>query len=259
MDQSSTPSNDLIRSDSETSIISHQQRKQYEHILQTLHQTVPFSEACTGKSNPYTGATISTQSDYEAYLQTRALSLLYQNLYSQAQDDFAEKLAIKDAKLSSMMQKYHEEIYKVSSSRSSKRFWRLTSLACILVIFVLFSKLPSIRQTSYDKGFSEGTAISEEQYNDWYESGYNSGFLAGNVAVLNSIPNQNPPSRSSGSISNNFPAPESSTFSYIGNKNSKKFHSPSCSSLPDQSNRIYFDTRTDAISSGYDPCKRCWP
>jgi beta-lactamase superfamily II metal-dependent hydrolase len=46
---------------------------------------------------------------------------------------------------------------------------------------------------------------------------------------------------------------------YIGNKNSKKFHLPSCSTLPAEHNRVYFKTREEAISAGYIPCKRCNP
>lgn len=46
---------------------------------------------------------------------------------------------------------------------------------------------------------------------------------------------------------------------YIGNKNTKKFHRPSCHTLPKQSNRVYFKSRDKAISSGYVPCKNCNP
>ena len=46
---------------------------------------------------------------------------------------------------------------------------------------------------------------------------------------------------------------------YIGNKNSKKFHLPTCRTLPKEANRVYFDTRQDAINGGYAPCKNCNP
>lgn len=46
---------------------------------------------------------------------------------------------------------------------------------------------------------------------------------------------------------------------YIGNLNSLKFHRTSCSSLPKESNRIYFDSRSAAVDAGYAPCKRCNP
>lgn len=46
---------------------------------------------------------------------------------------------------------------------------------------------------------------------------------------------------------------------FIGNKNTKKFHRPTCSSLPAEKNRVYFDSREEAVGEGYDPCKRCNP
>ena len=52
-------------------------------------------------------------------------------------------------------------------------------------------------------------------------------------------------------------APESS--SYIGNKNSKKFHLPSCSSLPAENNQAPFSSREDAVNNGYSPCGICKP
>lgn len=49
------------------------------------------------------------------------------------------------------------------------------------------------------------------------------------------------------------------TSSYIGNVNSKVFHIPSCKSLLAEKNRVYFDSRSVAVNSGYSPCKNCMP
>ena len=46
---------------------------------------------------------------------------------------------------------------------------------------------------------------------------------------------------------------------YIGNLNSMKFHRSSCSSLPAEKNRIYFDNKDEAVNKGYVACKRCNP
>lgn len=49
---------------------------------------------------------------------------------------------------------------------------------------------------------------------------------------------------------------------YIGNKNTKKFHYPSCGSVKQmkESNKYYYTgTRDEMISMGYDPCKKCNP
>lgn len=45
--------------------------------------------------------------------------------------------------------------------------------------------------------------------------------------------------------------------SYIGNKNSQKFHAPTCNSLPKEENRVYFDSYEAAIEAGYAPCGSC--
>lgn len=46
---------------------------------------------------------------------------------------------------------------------------------------------------------------------------------------------------------------------YIGNSNSKKFHEADCGSLPEEQNAVYFATRDEALSQGYEPCGRCKP
>lgn len=46
---------------------------------------------------------------------------------------------------------------------------------------------------------------------------------------------------------------------YIGNKNTLKFHRISCSSLPATKNQVIFNTKDEAIASGYVGCKRCNP
>lgn len=49
---------------------------------------------------------------------------------------------------------------------------------------------------------------------------------------------------------------------YIANKNTKKFHYPTCNSVSKmkESNKLYFNgTRDELISKGYDPCGNCHP
>ena len=48
-------------------------------------------------------------------------------------------------------------------------------------------------------------------------------------------------------------------YAYIGNLNSKTFHLPTCSVLPNEENRIYFTTRQEAEGNGYAACGRCKP
>ena len=48
---------------------------------------------------------------------------------------------------------------------------------------------------------------------------------------------------------------------YIGNANSKKFHYADCSMVNkmNPANKVYLNTREEAINAGYVPCKRCNP
>jgi beta-lactamase superfamily II metal-dependent hydrolase len=54
-------------------------------------------------------------------------------------------------------------------------------------------------------------------------------------------------------------APVTEPVVYIGNKNSKTFHLSTCSSLPAEQNRVYFDSRQEALDAGYTPCGVCKP
>ncbi len=58
------------------------------------------------------------------------------------------------------------------------------------------------------------------------------------------------------------PAAESAKSSYVANKNTKKFHYPSCNSVSkmNEKNKLYFEgTRDELINQGYEPCKNCRP
>lgn len=46
---------------------------------------------------------------------------------------------------------------------------------------------------------------------------------------------------------------------YIGNVKSKKFHRPTCHTLPAKKNRAILSNREEATNSGYSPCHNCLP
>ena len=46
---------------------------------------------------------------------------------------------------------------------------------------------------------------------------------------------------------------------YIGNKKSKTFHSDACANLPSEKNKIVFNSREEALNSGYKICGNCNP
>ena len=58
------------------------------------------------------------------------------------------------------------------------------------------------------------------------------------------------------------PATEPTGITYVLNKNTKKFHLPNCSSVPDILPKNREDTtrsRDELLAAGYEPCKRCKP
>lgn len=55
------------------------------------------------------------------------------------------------------------------------------------------------------------------------------------------------------------PEKEHKDIYYIGNKNTKKFHSPDCYTLPSEKNRVNFSSRSEAVNCGYSPCGNCCP
>ena len=48
---------------------------------------------------------------------------------------------------------------------------------------------------------------------------------------------------------------------YIGNANSGKFHYADCPTVAkmNPANKVFLNTRDEAIGAGYIPCKRCKP
>ena len=49
--------------------------------------------------------------------------------------------------------------------------------------------------------------------------------------------------------------------SYVANSDTGKFHAPGCGDVDkmDPSNKVYFSSRSEALSCGYDPCGHCNP
>lgn len=65
------------------------------------------------------------------------------------------------------------------------------------------------------------------------------------------------PLLSQGSTSSAQSASQTAVQGYIGNVNSKKFHSPACGSLPAAKNQILFSTYEEAVAAGYTPHSGC--
>ncbi len=83
-----------------------------------------------------------------------------------------------------------------------------------------------------------------------------SAFVSYAASVSRTVPSQPEPTDSPA------PEPEEEKTTYILNKNTKKFHDPSCPGADDikPKNRIeFYGTREEIIQNGYKPCKSCKP
>lgn len=108
----------------------------------------------------------------------------------------------------------------------------------------------TIDGTEYYFDKSDGHMYTGRHYIDGEEYNFGTSGAATKVAQTRSSGNYN----DSGSKS-------LSSYSYIGNRNTRKFHRASCSSVSqmNEGNKVGFDSRSEAIEGGYDPCKRCKP
>ncbi len=111
---------------------------------------------------------------------------------------------------------------------------------------------PNTKSESYGK-VTKGTML---QRTDERSDGWSCIEYAGKTAYIKSDLLRT----SSGGVTDNTSSKASN--SYIANKNTKKFHYPSCKSVTKmkEKNKWYFDgSRDELISKGYQPCKNCNP
>ena len=121
------------------------------------------------------------------------------------------------------------------------------------------------RAEGYDSGFEAGEDSGHYSgYSEGYKEGYDQGKSDAEASLSSYYGSGRTGGGSGGSGSGgggSFPSYASTPLAqtYIGNKNSKVFHLPTCSSLPAQKNQVLFNSREEAINAGYRPCQRCNP
>lgn len=135
--------------------------------------------------------------------------------------------------------------------------------------FVYDSEMTKAYDEGYDTGYEDG---EDEGYDEGYDKGKSDGYKNGYADAkekyekTSSSSNQNTSNKASGNSStssNNYSSSNNEKeYSYVLNKNTKKFHYSSCYSVKQMENsnkRFYNGTRTEVIEMGYSPCGNCHP
>lgn len=220
----------------------------YYEEQKTLH---PFRNIYLGRKNPYSEKIIESQSDYNEYLREHS----YHKLFDKK---FRDTRIMQNAVANLHLRKTRAHYRKIIA------VLLLLLAAAVVAAFLLsgrYSKgvsdgYASGERSGYQAGYSAGYSTGEH---DGYQAGYSSGFQANTKQTGSSAKVGESSSGGGGSTGTGTPRDDPIADTYIGNKNSHKFHLPTCSWLPDTKNQVTFDSREDAISAGYVPCKRCNP
>lgn len=222
-------------------------KDEYFSEIVSIQKQIPYERAI-GKFNPYTNRKIEGPNDYAFYCHCYALCRLYETNMQTVREraDFEIKsLRAKNESLQANQQSLKSalancEDQKGTAIDEAKRYHRLTRIvlfvSIVLIVSILAFLLPQFKNSS--KAHVKPSSSSSSS------------------ASGSSTPTAAPaPSHSGpGARPNGYASTQ-----YIGNKHTKKFHYSSCGYLPDKSNQVVFDSRSDAVDSGYTPCGRCNP
>ena len=133
------------------------------------------------------------------------------------------------------------------------------SVSILLIFLCACSNYENGYKAGQEAGYSDGyDAGYKDGYDDGRDDGYSEGYEEGRIDYDDT----------SDDITRAQIIPDdkdkksdiSEAISYIGNKNTKKFHKSTCSSINDikESNKV-FESREYFIEHDYQPCKKCKP
>lgn len=234
-------------------------RDRYYREVQKVRAEFPYASVY-GKINPYNKRKILSENDYDLYCHSYAVLRLYEKSLAKVESQAAQ----------SHMAAEHirSEAYRVRSGAyqyvayARKYVLRQRILSAVLAVvaaiaigFSAFSRrsVPADPQpVSAQPSVSQAAAPAESP---------SVAEPAPAVEQPTQTPQDTPPASSpsyTASGGSSRPDPYISD-SYIGNRSSHKFHRSTCSFLPNPENQVIFDSASDALAAGYEPCKKCNP
>lgn len=193
-----------------------------------------------------------------------------------------------EAKLASLQRETDELRGKLRAAPSKRTrivhsiVTTLSLILSVVLIIVLATAEPdsSVYQRGFDSGHASGYVEGKNEgaapaYKRGYDAGetagrksgrtagYNSGYVDGMRYMQDQVDELERQLRGYKKKLTGQDAVEEwleiNSASYIGNSETGKFHRLDCSYLPENWNRVYFETADEARAAGYSPCGHCNP
>lgn len=243
-------------------------RRDYQIALSRVRRSCPDAAHSIGLKNPYTGETIRSYEDYDLYLRQRALSFAYAARYAKAQRELDAALKKREHDFARREADMQEKIRKLERSgegdrkRAVRRGIFAAVLALVLVVLSTYFHPKDIADArsageaaGYSSGYSAGEAAgykdgSADGYARGVQSGYDAGYSSGSSNSRAAAPSASGNSVSLPSLSGNVPQ---SDIVYVSRNGVIHTHS-NCSGMKYYTEMTY----SEAISSGYRKCSKCY-
>ena len=228
-------------------------RVEYSFVLSVLRSQIKDMSAFIGRVNPYTKSTIDSPNALDAYIQQRALSVVYAHRYHHLKESLQKENDERESK-KRMLDAVHKtelqslEMQKKGIEKSRNFLARLSALLfvilCAVLVFV-FPRLDSTQNFISSRDISAQAAAPVESYHPIPTKAP--------IPTPRVTPAPTPaplpsPSPAFGSLT------ESSQTVYI-TQTGKKYHRDGCGYLSKSKIPI---SLSKAKEQGYTPCSRCW-
>lgn len=214
-------------------------RDRYYREVQKVRAEFPYASVY-GKINPYNKRKILSENDYDLYCHSYAVLRLYEKSLAKVECQAAQSHMAAEHILSEAYRVRSGAYQYVAYARKYVLRQRILSavLAVVAAIAIGFSAFSRRSVPADPQPVSAQPSVSQA------------------AAAPSAAPSESPSYTASGGSSR--PDPYISD-SYIGNRSSHKFHRSTCSFLPNPENQVIFDSASDALAAGYEPCKKCNP
>lgn len=214
-------------------------RDRYYREVQKVRAEFPYASVY-GKINPYNKRKILSENDYDLYCHSYAVLRLYEKSLAKVESQAAQSHMAAEHIRSEAYRVRSGAYQYVAYARKYVLRQRILSavLAVVAAIAIGFSAFSRRSVPADPQPVSAQPSVSQA------------------AAAPSAAPSESPSYTASGGSSR--PDPYISD-SYIGNRSSHKFHRSTCSFLPNPENQVIFDSASDALAAGYDPCKKCNP